>query len=525
MKFLVRADASVQIGSGHIMRCLTLANCLREQGHTVQFLTRAHTGHLHDVILAQGFKCVLLPKHDSPQPFDNLAHSTWLGTTQIQDFTDCAPHIAQFAPDWIICDHYALSADWEYQANIITGAHILAIDDLHDRSHFADIVLDQNLAHSIKQYQKLIPKKCRVLAGTRYALLRPEFTQWRSKSLIQRHARQTNSHVFINLGGVDKDNITLKVLEKLKKCNITDINVSVIMGATAPHIGSIKAFAQNAPFECKILLNINNIAEIMAQSDWAIGAAGSTSWERCCMGLPSIILVLAENQRSIAQQLYQSDAAIVLDIADLNTPKLAQSIIQLRHQLKTISQHAQTICDGLGTMRVVQHIEDISQFSGSLNIRPAHTQDMHLIFKWRNHPTIRKFMLQNNELVWEKHTDWFTKQLNNPKFIMFIYEVNQIPSGYVSFKKLDDQIWEWGFYTAPDCPHGHGTRMGRLALACVFAEHGAQAIRGVVLAHNAASLRMHEKLGFMRLQPHQQTLYDNPHGVIEFELLANNFLF
>ena len=518
MKFLFRTDASIQIGSGHVMRCLTLAKDLREHGHTVRFLMREHIGHLYDTVLSQGFDCVLLPLHLLQQQLNYSLYSDWLGTTQIQDFADCAPYITEFSPDWIVCDHYALSADWEHRVMAISSARLLAIDDLHNRIHTANIVLDQNLAHSSEQYQELIPHYCRVLSGTRYALLRPEFAKWRNRSLVRRGIKQDIEHVLINLGGVDKDNITLRILNSLVKQNIHNINITVVMGITAPHINSVRAFAETTPFSCNVLVDISNMAELMAQSDWVIGAAGSTSWERCCLGLPSVIVVLADNQRTIAEQLQKAGASLILEVADLETFKFTDVISQLRAQLMDISQNAQKICDGLGVRRVVQHIEDISNFSEYVEIRQANEDDIRLVFNWRNHINIRQFMFQRDELIWEEHVNWFLKQLHNPNFIMLIYQVDSIPQGYVSFKKIDNGTWEWGFYTAPDCPRGHGYRMGKLALAWIFAERDARSVRGLVRVNNKASLRLHEKLHFFRLT-------ESDDEVIKFELLADKFLF
>ena len=223
MKFLIRADASLQIGSGHIMRCLTLAKTLRENGHFVQFITREHVGHLADFVREQGFECVLLPKFSGSLQTENepqFPHFAWLGTTQAQDFADCEPHIRALSPDWIIADHYALSAIWQNAAKNICGSKIMVIDDLHDRPHAADLLLDQNHAHTAQDYAHLLPETCRVLAGTRYALLRDEFAAFRETSLARRKtvsgSLQTQN-VLINLGGVDKDNYTLSVLKSLEK--------------------------------------------------------------------------------------------------------------------------------------------------------------------------------------------------------------------------------------------------------------------------------------------------------------------
>ncbi|UOP08073.1 UDP-2,4-diacetamido-2,4,6-trideoxy-beta-L-altropyranose hydrolase [Alysiella crassa] len=534
MKFLFRADASLQIGSGHVMRCLTLANALREQGHTAKFITHAHVGHLADLIEKQGFECILLP---CPQPnppsqagegkhgfSGSLKHAAWLGTTQERDFAECEPHILDFQPDWIICDHYALDATWQNLAQKICPTKIAVIDDLHDRPHQADVLIDQNWGHRAQDYADLLPPHCRVLAGTRYALLRPEFAFWRNKMpeiSVKKAFSGSLQKVLLNLGGVDKDNITLKILQNLAENGKNTLDLTVVMGASAPHIASIHHFAQNAPFPCQVIVNANNMAELMAQSDWAIGAAGSTSWERCCLGLPTILLVLADNQRPIAQQLQSVGAALAFDVAEIGSAKWQKALATFSQpeNLSQMAENAKKLCDGKGVARVINQIMNITHQTDHTQIRPAQHDDMKMIFDWRNHISIRQFMLQQDELIWENHQNWFTKQLSNPNFKMLIYTVNQMPQGYISFTQIPEKTdcWEWGFYTAPDCPRGHGTQMGHLALAWAFGELGACEIRGRVLPHNGASLRLHEKLGFFR-QPENAEMVD-------FSLFSHQFLF
>ncbi|WP_038305149.1 UDP-2,4-diacetamido-2,4,6-trideoxy-beta-L-altropyranose hydrolase [Kingella kingae] len=532
MKFLIRADASLQIGSGHIMRCLTLAKTLRENGHFVQFITREHVGHLADFVREQGFECVLLPKFSGSLQTENepqFPHSAWLGTTQTQDIADCEPHIRALSPDWIIADHYALSAIWQTAAKNICGSKIMAIDDLHDRPHAADLLLDQNHAHTAQDYAHLLPETCRVLAGTRYALLRDEFATFCETSLARRKtvsgSLQTQN-VLINLGGVDKDNYTLSILKSLKKQNSGSLSITIVMGKTAPHINSIRQFAETAPFECRVLVNANNMAELMAQADWAIGAAGSTSWERCCLGLPTLLLVIADNQRTIAEQLQQVGAAISLHAQEIDTPKFAECVAFFRQpeNLAQMSEKAARLCDAFGAKRVAQHIEDLTKNADFANIRRATLDDCRQIFEWRNHADIRKFMFNTDELIWENHTAWFAKQLSNPDFIMLIYQVNDVAQGYVSFTHQSDNAWEWGFYLAPTCSRGQGSRMGRLALAWAFAELGTAKIIGQVLPHNIASLKLHEKLGFFRSLSTSEGTQPEKDNVAQFELSSDKFL-
>ena len=381
MKILIRADASLQIGSGHIMRCLTLAHELSRRGHEVRFICRALPGHLGETIERAGFGLILLPvppqagrlpESESCKTLRSkneakaatcvqLAHAHWLPVSQAQDAADCVPPIRAFVPDWIICDHYALSAEWELAAKAAAGSRLMAIDDLADRPHAADLLLDQNLGHSPADYAGLVPPACRLLTGTRYALLREEFAAWREASL-QRRAAQAETgylkHILVNLGGVDKDNHTLAVLQALSGSLPADCRVTVVMGKTAPHTAAVQAFAESAPYPCRVLVGANNMAELMAEADLAIGAAGSTSWERCCLVLPTMMLVLAENQRGIAVALQAAGAALSLKTAEIAVSKFVPviSYFSRSENLAAMFVKAATLCDGKGAARVVSHL-------------------------------------------------------------------------------------------------------------------------------------------------------------------------
>ncbi len=524
MKFLIRADASIDIGSGHIMRCLTLARALREQGHEVSFICRDLPGHLFDFICQQGFSGTLLPAgslNRLPETPSAAAvpHAAWLPVSQAQDAEDCRAVIAAQKPDWIVADHYALSATWERQVLAAHSAKLMVIDDLADRHHCADLLVDQNLGHSPEDYQNLVPASCRLLVGTRYALLRPEFAQWRPASLQRRY--QTSGrlqNILLNLGGVDKDNHSLAILQALEEVMAADhhaVQVTIVMGVTAPHTPTIQAYAAQAPYPCRVLVNVSNMAELMSTADLAIGAAGSTSWERCCLGLPSLMLVLADNQRIIAEQLQAAGVACMVDNHDLNN-SLGKLLARPASTWQMQSQRAAALCDGQGTTRILNHL---AYFSGA-RIRPATPADSPLFFQWRNHPDIRRFMFNTDEIEWEQHCNWFARQQDNPDFCMLAYMVADTPQGYASFKHLGNGIHEWGFYLAPSCPRGHGRTLGYLALQYAFHTLQAQEIQAQVLHHNTASLALHRKLGF---QP--RTTPGTEPQTVSFKLRPNEFLF
>ncbi|MGR2736822.1 UDP-2,4-diacetamido-2,4,6-trideoxy-beta-L-altropyranose hydrolase [Billgrantia sp. Q4P2] len=304
------------IGSGHVMRCLTLADVLKSRGSECHFLCREHSGHLIGLIRSKGYTVHELPcELESPIGSTGSAHAAWLGTSQEQDMLACRPILQMIKPDWLIVDHYALDICWEESLRPFCD-RLMAIDDLADRTHCADLLLDQNLGRQAVDYVGLVPDHCCVLLGPAYALLRPEFSEWRQASLERRQKPQLR-HLLITMGGVDIDNVTTRVLEVLRYCNLpNDMYVTIIMGATAPWLDVVQQRARMLSCTTVVLANVSGMAQHMADADLAIGAAGSTSWERCCLGLPTLMLALAENQLPIAECLHKAGAAIHLGETD-----------------------------------------------------------------------------------------------------------------------------------------------------------------------------------------------------------------
>lgn len=364
-----RADASVEIGTGHVMRCLTLAEALKAQGIQCHFLCREHVGHLIDTIQARGFVIHRLPvwsqqdiddASGSPQP----SHAHWLGVSWQQDAEACATLLRSLAPDWLVVDHYALDARWE-AAVLPARTRLLVIDDLADRPHLAHLLLDQNLGRQSEDYAGLVPVECQVLAGPQHAVLRPEFAERRESSLTRRLRRPTIKRMLISLGGVDKDNATCRVLDALNDCDLPhDLEITVVMGATAPWLREVKARAGELPWFTEVVVNVSDMARRMAEADLAIGAAGSTSWERCCLGLPTLMLVLAENQKSIAKALDMEGAAVCLGNQEQLVEGLSRhlSALQVPHALYEMSVAAAQLTSGGGTLALCRALNGESKF-------------------------------------------------------------------------------------------------------------------------------------------------------------------
>lgn len=369
MKVTFRTDAALQIGTGHVMRCLTLADTLTTQGADCRFLCRMYEGNLIELICSKGYIVHVLQRAGTGEtnsakihanaPGPKLAHSQWLGATQTQDVVACLPIVSTIQPDWLIVDHYALDEHWERPLRQHCRK-LMVIDDLADRRHVCDLLLDQTFGRAVVDYRFFVPASCQVLCGSQYALLRPDFATLRPYSL-QRRIQAVLRDLLITMGGVDKDNVTGQVLQALRTCPLpTDCRITVVMGATAPWLEKVRKQAQEMPWPTRVLVGVNTMAHLMADSDLAIGAAGATSWERCCLGLPTLMLVLAENQRSIAQGLQRSGAAKLIYLnQNLKTQlkKLLVPIIDDASQLLHMSECAASIADGSGVNAVIRQMK------------------------------------------------------------------------------------------------------------------------------------------------------------------------
>jgi UDP-2,4-diacetamido-2,4,6-trideoxy-beta-L-altropyranose hydrolase len=373
MQIAFRTDASLQIGSGHVMRCLTLADALKAQGAQCHFICRAHPGNLMEVIRQRGFMVngLVAPVQQAQAAIKNIAtemknslsiqqpepdHASWLGGTWQTDAQETATYLTRLQPDWLVVDHYAIDRRWE-EALAVHYRHLLVIDDLADRPHRCNVLLDQNLGRQPQDYSGLVPTYCQVLTGPQFALLRPEFAALRPFSLQRRQAKFSLRQLLITMGGVDQLNATAQVLQALKNCALPQVcRITVIMGLTAPWLQNVKKLAEQMPWPTEVVANAHDMAQRMADSDLSIGAAGSTSWERCCLGLPTLMLVLADNQKPSAQALDAACAARLIGAVSDITRELPLAIRELSDsecQMR-MSGAASTITDGLGIDKILK---------------------------------------------------------------------------------------------------------------------------------------------------------------------------
>jgi len=361
MNVVFRTDASLKIGAGHLMRCLTLADELRAEGARCHFICRNLQGNLIEQTRQRGFTVSVLSIADELAGASECfvgrqsIYAAWLGVDWDTDATQTISSIGGAVVDWLVVDHYALDFRWEQNLRPMCR-RLMVIDDLADRPHDCDVLLDQNLGRNVGDYCGLTPGTCTVLAGSKYALLRPQFAELRDQSLMRRE-RPELKHLLVCMGGVDQVNATGAVLEALVDCNLPrSLRISVVMGLHAPWLEHVRSFAKNIPQPIEVMVNINNMAQLMAESDLAISAAGGGAWERCCLGLPSIIVTLAENQRYSASALMESGSAKIVGCVDdikINMRSMID-IFQTTDALSQLSRNSRLVTDGRG----VSHVKD-----------------------------------------------------------------------------------------------------------------------------------------------------------------------
>ncbi len=358
MLIAFRTDASFEMGSGHLMRCLTLADELARRGHECIFAVRSQPGDHSHIVKDSGHELLLLPRiNEECGPGFGPVHSHWLKGGAERDAEDFTEVLGRRRPQWVVVDHYGIDRFWEEKVRHHCR-RIMVVDDLADREHLCDVLLDQNLGKSKADYAVLVPKHAVVLCGPKFALLRPEFSLWRDNSLQQKLSGR-GDRLLINFGGVDQNNVTGSVLDTLSRCpGAEDLDVTVVMGSNAPCLADVKALLGQVNLNVELLTGVSNMAEVMADADMAIGAAGATSWERCCLGLPTLLLVIASNQEAVARALCDSGAALGIFDLEQVPAQLCDSLSRLSAQRTSLGRCASRLCDGRGGLRVADHLDE-----------------------------------------------------------------------------------------------------------------------------------------------------------------------
>jgi UDP-2,4-diacetamido-2,4,6-trideoxy-beta-L-altropyranose hydrolase len=490
------------------MRSLTLARALRSAGAEITFISRRHAGNLIDLVQGEGISILSLP-----EPETNLAgpteppHASWVGASWQEDARATRAILSELpgVPDWLIVDHYGLDARWEAEVRA-DAKHILAIDDLADRDHDCDMLLDQNLVEGMtERYRRRVGDECPTMLGPRYALLQPEYERLHKQVAPRGGAVQ---RVLIYFGSTDPCNLAELALHAFSTLNPPGIEVDLVAGENASRLRALaRPHAQ-----VRVHGQLASLAPLIAAADLALGAAGSTSWERMCLGLPALVITLADNQREVARALHQRGLVRWIGHVDeVGEPALRAALAaQIALGADTASsREGLAIVDGQGVRRVATAV--LLDASTPLVIRNSRAADEKLLLELANDPVTRRYSFGRPIVGEQEHHSWFCARLKQAQnCLLLIAETDDgVPLGTVRFDRGGER-WRVNYsVAAPYRGRGVGRRMLALALQELAQRREARCVFGQAMVTNVASHKLFRDLGF-------EVIKDSD-GVVEYQ--------
>ena len=428
-----RTDASLQIGSGHLMRCLALADALAARGARVRFLCREVTESLAALVAARGHELERLNSATSD------GHGP--GISQEADARATVAALAGGGCEWLVVDHYGLDAEWERRTRAATR-RLMAIDDLADRPHECDVLLDQNLQpEGASRYSGKVPRRCQLLLGPHYALLRAEFA---TRRVAVRPRGGAVRRILVSFGGVDAGNYTARALEALRSIAPRDFAVDAVIGAEHPARVQLETLCREERFVLHI--QTPHVADLVAAADLAVGSGGSMTWERCCLGLPALVTATAANQLKVVHAAALAGVLYALPGGPLEVAALdfhIRGLIANPWLRESFSRAGMALVDGRGASRVARVLG-----AAGVTMRLAVAEDAARVFEWRNNPSVRIVSHSSQPLEWDEHRRWLSGVLQNPAQTLLIGESAGRAVGVVRFDAIDERA-EISIYMVP----------------------------------------------------------------------------
>jgi UDP-2,4-diacetamido-2,4,6-trideoxy-beta-L-altropyranose hydrolase len=469
---LFRADATPQLGGGHIYRCLTLAHALAAEDWTCSFACNEGAEGVVPWLARSPFRRVD-PNAPRPEPVDLL-----------------------------VVDHYDLAADYE-SACRSWAKQILVIDDLANRRHDADMLIDQNVGRQSADYVAIVPRHCRLLIGPAFALLRPAFGRrrlagWRQRRDVRR--------VLVAMGATDPANATSVALSGL--ADVPDLAIDVVLGAAATHLNSVRDQVRALGDRCRVLVDVDDdaIAALIDVADLAIAAAGGSAWERCCLGLPTLLVILADNQRSAADHLHAVGAVRLLGahpgLTAADVAAAVRALIDDPATVAKLSRVAAGVCDGLGARRVAGSVmPERCEDDGEVVLRPAIGADSETILAWNRIPSVRRHFHNPNPPTADEHAAWFAASLHDPERMLNMIEFDRQPVGVLRLDrigKVGESARDGFLVSILVDPKFEGRGVGKAALRAARRLMAGQRLVAEVMDANVASRRAFEASGYHR---------------------------
>ena len=497
MTVVFRVDASGEIGFGHLSRCINLAEVLRSRGNEVSFICRDDESQSFRVLEDRLFSTVLLPSLAAGEV-----------SNQQQDADQTVEALNGIRPDWLVVDNYGLDKQWEQGMRPHT-AKIAVIEDLPGRRHDCDLLLDQNYSdRSNDAFSGQVPDACEFLLGPRFALISQEFRRIRE---IKTKPASELKHIFVFCGGSDPQNLTQQVIDELSIDELSNIAIDVVIGAQN------KGFNREALHKLKPNFEIHEagaeFAQIMRRADLAIGAGGTTSWERMCLGVPSVVVSIAENQNPACEKLGRDDLVTYLGAqASLRPGAIRDEVLEVISSYSSVFdqiESGQILVDGRGCERVAEVMCPSSE--SDFVVRLARSDDCVEFFNWANDPVVREQSLTTSTIQWEDHKKWFTEKISSASCEMYVMEASGLPVGQVRFDLIADCAEV--DYSLDRLVRGRGWSPTLLEKSIErFRRRQATSLRAVVKRSNDPSRSVFFKIGFKEsetlMPPPEKSIFD-----------------
>ena len=512
---LFRCDSSLLIGSGHVYRCLSLARSLSARGARIVFACRDHKENLIDVIRSEFEVLTLKHSNSSGSSVDSdseVCYKSWLNCSEIEDADETFYALSRAgitSPSTIVIDHYGISREWEERIRshyIDDGQQtpaLIAIDDLANRKHAVDILVDATRATNSEKsrYSSLVPKDCRLMLGPYYALLDSIYCRLRP---IVPH-RQRLGNILVFFGGIDAANYTSVALRALKIEEMHNVSVDIILGKRARHLKEVQNLVQgNQQFSVHV--GLASLAGLIVRADLAIGAAGTTSWERACLGLPTIICPVADNQAQTSKEICNAGAGILVNEKEKKElerriKEEVRNILHNQGSISSMSKRCAALGDGYGTHRLTSVILGTRK---EIFAREATLPDMYLYYQWANDKEVREQSFNKRGFSIESHINWFSKRVDSDLFIMLVFvDIEGLPVGQIRFERSGSHVKQATIAFSIDEVHrGQGLGAKVLELGCdeMFKRWGLDnEAYGEVLEDNIPSRKAFIKAGFDEL--------------------------
>jgi UDP-2,4-diacetamido-2,4,6-trideoxy-beta-L-altropyranose hydrolase len=474
---IFRADASQHLGCGHVMRVASLARGLRELGWEC---------HL---VACEGTQ-IMVPA----QALDSMSVTTLAAGDELRPEALLAS--APDGCDLLVVDHYHWT---DSQESSLRGwaKKILVIDDLADRVHDCDFLLDQTSSRLVSDYEPLVPPSCRILTGADYALLRPQFAVQRPRSLSRRRSGAIQ-RLLVQVGGSDPDDLTGLILREIAGLDL-GLTVDVILGPGAPHVDTVREQART--MGAQLHVGVTEVASLMARADLAIGSGGVSASERCSMGLASLLIVIADNQRDVVSALVQTGAARGLrDHGDLRAGEIGESIRTLVEDSGATAEmaiRAAGVCDGLGLPRVLLELDPpVTRAGVPVALQPVRWSDRDLILAWQKHPDTRRYFNNPEPPSRTEHEAWLRAKLDDPQAQLHLILADGQPAGILrTDPEGEEGVARVSILMAPEA-RGRGLATGALRAGRRLTPQ--TLLRAQVHEGNVASERLFRAAGYER---------------------------